>query len=141
MPADQKAGIDVPGHRLHIFPQPGERTRLHTTEDFRVAPLLLTAAGKEGAVQERSRVLQPSQRLQHKSRREVPAGGGSRRREGRVGAREPEKQPLERILRGLEERLRNTERRRHPERIPVASGILHRDPALLSADAYGTPTL
>ena len=133
LPVGKKAGELPLLHRLRLGPQMGQAGAAQAAQDVGIAPLALGAPGQQLSANEVSGAL------------ELPQGGrgidavaarGLLGREGTVGARVAAHERDERIIRRVQQGLRQAGRRWHTERVAVDRRVLRRDPALLAADPH-----
>ena len=119
---------------LHFPPQPRERPAPEDPEHLRVAPFALRSTRPELAKEHGPGVREALERLRDDARGQSPAMRGLDGEERAMGAGPASQEAPECILRRAEERDRGALRRLGARRVPVAAGVLDRDPAGLAAD-------
>ena len=121
LPASKEARVRRTVDRLDILSQARERATTKRSQDIGVAPLAFAAARAEVAVEHRSGLFEPLQRLPHERFGNNPPFGRRGSEEWRVGARVARQQPVQRRIAGLEEHGRHRLRRGHAEGVAEAA--------------------
>ena len=120
--------------RLDLTAQDGERCAPDAAKDVRIAPLALDAAGPELAPHEEVARLEPRELGLDALGLEGVAQGDVTRGERPVGARIAQEDALQRVVDGLEERLREAAGGHHAEGVAVEPRVLGRDHRVAGAD-------
>ena len=114
--------------------QPGERPPAEDPEHVGVEPFALRAARPELAAEDRAVLEQPLERVSTTPTGSPQRRAGSGVRNGPWRPSVAGEQAFERRRRRSQERVRDADRRRHPDPVAVARHVLDRDPALLPGD-------
>ena len=123
-------------HRLHLPAQARQRPAPEDPQDLRVAPFALGPTRPELAQEHGAGIREPPERVRHDPGGQSPAPRRLDAEERAVRAGPAREKAAERVVRRAEEGDRDTLRRRGARCVPVAAGVLDRDPARLAADPH-----
>ena len=134
VPRRQEPGEGDRVDRLDLAPQLRQGPPAKEAKDVRIAPFAFRAAGPELAAEQRPAADQAIEGVLDDARWQPPATRRFGAQERSMRPRPARKQPVERVHRGSEERLRDADRRRDPDAVAIARHVLHGDPAVHAGD-------
>src|SRR5260370_37092833 len=137
MPRRKKARERLGRNRLDLAAKRCERTPAEHAQDFRVAMLAAPDRRAKLACDHIAPCDQLCERSLDSRGRKAPPLNDVGRDEWHVGARPSSDQRRERLAAGAQIRVRQTHRKRYPQRLAVPTGVFGRDPSRLTRDAHG----